>query len=77
MKFNSELYVNKFIKDNLDICTKSNIADLMSISVKVSKDMKRITFLKIHLPIIAEKLKNLSTSTWKFRDASVVSFLAR
>ena len=51
---------------------KSNIADLMSISVKVSKDNKRVTYLKPHLPAIAARLSALSL--WKFRDASAVIF---
>lgn len=72
MAFNTEKYVEKFITSSLELCMKSNIADLMSISVKVSKDKKRVTYLKPHLPAIAARISDLSL--WKFRDASAVVF---
>jgi hypothetical protein len=74
MKFGSEGAVNHFIRDNLEKCNRSNMADLMSTSVKVAKENKRISHLKKHLPVIAEKLLELSTELWKFRDISAVVY---
>ena len=72
MAFEKEFIVDKFIKDNLQNLTKSNMADLMSKSVKVSKDLKRVTFLKKHLPLLAGQLDKLNS--WGFRDASAVIY---
>ena len=72
MKFDKEYVVDKFIENNLKNLTQSNLADLMSISVKVSKDLKRATLLKKHLPSLATQLKKLNI--WGFRDASAVIY---
>ena len=72
MKFDKEYVVDKFIENNLKNLTQSNLADLMSISVKVSKDLKRVTLLKKHLPLLATQLKKLNM--WGFRDASAVIY---
>jgi hypothetical protein len=74
MKFSSELSVTNFIKTSLELCAKSNLADLMSISAKVSKDNKRVSYVKPHLPAIALRANALSDSQWKFRDVSAVIY---
>jgi uncharacterized protein (UPF0147 family) len=72
MKFSSELSVTNFIENSLELCGKSNLADLMSISAKVSRDNKRISYVKPHLPAIALRASALSDSKWKFRDVSAI-----
>lgn len=74
LKFGSEAAVRHFIHDNLEKCNRSNIADLMSTSVKVAKDNKRISHITRHLPIIAEKLLELSPEKWSVRDISAVLY---
>jgi hypothetical protein len=74
MSFRSQVAVNNFIKGQLRLCEKSNIADLFSTSARVSKKNSRDTYLKPHLPAIAERLKAITDTPWKFRDASAVIY---
>ena len=74
MSFRSQVAVNNFIKGQLRICEKSNIADLFSTSARVSKKNSRDTYLKPHLPAIAARLKAITDTPWKFRDASAVIY---
>lgn len=74
MKFDRETSVDIFIQINLKKSTPSNVADLMSISAKVSKNISRESYIKKHLPAIAFRLRELETSAtvWSFRDISAV-----
>ena len=74
MKFDNVHEVNRFILDHLSRCSTGNIADLMHISVKVTKKSKKISYLKVHLPVIASKLKTFSAAGWKFRDISTIIY---
>lgn len=74
MSFRSQVAVNNFIKGQLRLCEKSNIADLFSTSARVSKKNSRDTYLKPHLPAIAARLKAITDTPWKFRDASAVIY---
>ena len=74
MSFRSQIAVDNFIKGQLRLCEKSNIADLMSTSAKVSKKNNRDIYVKKHLPAIAARLKAITDTPWKFRDASAVIY---
>ena len=74
MKFDSLFEINKFMIDDLPRCTTGNIADLMHISVKLTKKSKKISLLKNHLPLIASRLKEFPPSDWRFRDISTVVY---
>ena len=74
MSFRSQIAVDNFIKGQLRLCEKSNIADLMSTSAKVSKKNNRDIYVQKHLPAIAARLKAITDTPWKFRDVSAVIY---
>lgn len=73
-RFESQLEVDKFIENNLNKCRIRDISDFFRMSAKVSKRNRKISFLKKHLPAIAIKLKELSTSDCYFKDISSIVY---
>jgi hypothetical protein len=74
MKFDTQLEVDLFVQSSLPSCSIMNITDLMSISVKVSKRNRKLSFLKKHLPAILLKITDLSPLAWTFRDIATVIY---
>ena len=74
MKFDNVHEVNRFILDHLSRSSTGNVADLMHISVKVSKKSKKMSYLRVHLPVIAAKLKTFPAADWNFRDISTIVY---
>jgi hypothetical protein len=74
MKFETQLEVDQFIQNNLSSCNIGNIAHLMSISVKFTKENRKVSFLKKHLPAILLKITDLSTLPWTFKDIAIVIY---
>lgn len=65
--------LNSFVKGNMHILDHTSIAELMRLSVKLSKAVS-VSVLDDHLPIIAARLKSLSKDGWNFKAISFVLY---
>lgn len=74
MKFDTEAFVGKFIRDQLERCTTCHVADLMRSSAKVTKKSASPSLLKVHMTSIAEKLKSFTDTDWNFRDVAAIIY---
>jgi hypothetical protein len=74
MKFDTQSDVDKFINEQLAICSPGNVSDLMHATVKVKKKNPDLFLLSEHLPAIAMRLKVANPSDWRFRDISTIMY---
>ena len=69
----STIKFESFINERLHMCNNADIASLMRLSGKRLKSGTLLT-LKSHLPLIAHRLKELTTSRWMFMHMSFIIY---
>jgi hypothetical protein len=64
IKSDAQLEVDTYIRNNLANCTKGDLCDF------ILNSAKNVSFLTNHLPVIAIRIKELSSLDWNFSEIS-------